>query len=189
VAEIEFFSMLSGHGAPLPVRLWQSMLSFFMALLSYRVIATVLDRAAIGFSPLLCSKKQSSSYLFDRSMVRMPQVDVSMLQAALVGYQHQLSEVNRRISEIQGKLGGRRGTVAAPLATNGAAPKRVLSPAARKRIAAAQKKRWAAFHANRAKPAKNTAKKRTLAPEVKARLAANLAKARAARAAKKAATA
>jgi hypothetical protein len=62
-----------------------------------------------------------------------------------------------------------------------------MSAAAKKRIAAGQKKRWAAFHANDTKPvaAKKAAPKRKMSPERKAALVANLAKARAARAAKR----
>jgi hypothetical protein len=65
-----------------------------------------------------------------------------------------------------------------------------LSPAAKKRIALAQKRRWAAFHAKQAAPAKKDAPKRKLSAAAKAKLLANLAKARAVRAEKaKAATA
>jgi hypothetical protein len=68
--------------------------------------------------------------------------DLSTLQMALVGYQLEKQRIEVRIQEIQAKLKGK--PVVLP---NGAAKpegvKRVLSPAARKRIAAAQKKRWA----------------------------------------------
>jgi cell division septum initiation protein DivIVA len=61
---------------------------------------------------------------------------------ALVGYQVEKQRIEARIQEIQAKLKGKT------IASTGAAAKpegvkRVLSPAARKRIAAAQKKRWA----------------------------------------------
>lgn len=64
---------------------------------------------------------------------------------ALVGYQMERQKIDEKIREIQSRIGGKR-VAAAPA---GAAPakargtKRVLSPEARKRIAAAQKKRWA----------------------------------------------
>ena len=68
--------------------------------------------------------------------------DLSTLQMALVGYQLEKQRIEARIQEIQAKLKGK--VVAAPAAAGKPeAVKRVLSPAARKRIAAAQKKRWA----------------------------------------------
>jgi len=108
--------------------------------------------------------------------------DSSTLQAALVGYQHQLTTIVQKIAEIRRGLGGR----ATSLAATGVSPKRVLSAAARKRIAAAQRARWAKFHAEKSAVPKQKAK-RKLSAERKAALAANLAKARAARAAKAAA--
>jgi hypothetical protein len=66
-------------------------------------------------------------------------IDDATLQMALIGYQAELSRIEQRMAEIRGQLGG-------PVAAQEAAPKRVLSIAARARMAAAQKKRWAAFH-------------------------------------------
>jgi DNA-binding protein HU-beta len=79
--------------------------------------------------------------------------------------------------------------------------KRTMSAAARKRIANAQKLRWAKFRKSAEKPAavakkatvkkaapkaaKKTAPKRKISAAAKANLVANLAKARAAKAAKK----
>lgn len=71
--------------------------------------------------------------------------DLHTLQMALVGYQMERQKIDEKIREIQSRLGGRRAAMPAP-AGGGAAKKvvkRVLSPEARKRIAAAQKKRWA----------------------------------------------
>jgi len=71
--------------------------------------------------------------------------DLVMLQMALIGYQHEREKLDSKIQELQARLKGKR----APSSEASAAPaksagkKRVLSPAARKRIAAAQKKRWA----------------------------------------------
>ena len=69
-------------------------------------------------------------------------IDDATLQMALIGYQAELSRIERQMAEIRGLLGGRVDPVVAKKAT----PKRVLSVAARARIAAGQKKRWAAFH-------------------------------------------
>jgi hypothetical protein len=110
--------------------------------------------------------------------------DPSTPQATLVGYQHQLMAITQKIAEIRRRLAGH----ATPLALNGTMPKRVLSAAARKRIAAAQRARWAKFHAERA-AAPNQKAKRKMSAERRAALATNLAKARAARAAKRAAAA
>jgi hypothetical protein len=113
------------------------------------------------------------------------QVDTSTLQAALIGYQSQLTYITEKIREIRLRLGARAATDGGGGFPDPFRAKRVLSAAARKRIADAQKKRWAAFHAQSRTPAKKGAmKKRTLSPEAKAKLAANLAKARATRAAK-----
>jgi hypothetical protein len=116
----------------------------------------------------------------------MARVDASILQAALIGYQHRLAELNGNISEIQKKLGGRGNIVAVSITADGSRPRRTMSAAGRRRIAAAQKARWQKFHAEHRKPAKRAAAKRPMSPERKVALVANLAKARAARAAKKA---
>ena len=72
--------------------------------------------------------------------------DVSTLQMALVGYQIEQQKIEAKIREIQAQLKGRTTSVssASPAPSEKPARKRrELSPAARKRIAAAQKKRWA----------------------------------------------
>ena len=71
--------------------------------------------------------------------------DVSLLQAALVGYQSQIAEMEKAMAEIRHKIG------ASPVQTpNGSNAKRKLSAAARKRISAAQKKRWAEYNKQKA---------------------------------------
>ena len=70
--------------------------------------------------------------------------DPSTLQMALVGYQIEKQKIEDKIREIQAQLKGKHvALTGAAGETVAAGPKRVLSPAARKRIAAAQKKRWA----------------------------------------------
>ena len=66
-----------------------------------------------------------------------------MLRAALVGYQYQLSYVASKMAEIQKQIGGKHVSASAEPIVK----RRALSAAARRRIGAAQKKRWAAFHA------------------------------------------
>jgi len=70
--------------------------------------------------------------------------DLTTLQMALVGYQMERQKIDDQIRRIEAQLKGKR----VPLSSAAAAPakpaaRRVLSVAARARIAAAQKKRWA----------------------------------------------
>jgi hypothetical protein len=67
-----------------------------------------------------------------------------MLEMALVGYEIEKQKIDQKIAEIRAKLGGRRGASAAAEEPKGTRRKRVLSPEARRRIALAQRKRWAA---------------------------------------------
>lgn len=65
-----------------------------------------------------------------------------MLQMALVGYQSERQKIDDKIRQIEARLKGRHtGSASGEAKPKGI--KRVLSPEARKRIAAAQKKRWA----------------------------------------------
>ncbi len=75
-----------------------------------------------------------------------PSSDPTMLAMALVGYEIEKHKIEDKIREIRGRLGGRTATATsgAPAAAKGGPRrKRTLSVAARKRIAAAQRKRWA----------------------------------------------
>ncbi len=70
--------------------------------------------------------------------------DLTTLQMALVGYQIERDKIDAKIREIQTRLKGKHVPLpSADVEKKAPAPKRVLSPAARRRIAAAQKKRWA----------------------------------------------
>jgi hypothetical protein len=74
-----------------------------------------------------------------------------VLEAALQGLQAQQKRLEEQIGQVKSMLGIRLGR---PLKTHVASaspavrprPKKVMSAAGRRRIAAAQKKRWAAFH-------------------------------------------
>ena len=74
-----------------------------------------------------------------------------ILEAALQGLESQRHKLEEQIAQVRSMLGGRAGKPAkAPVwvssANGGGTPKkRILSPEARQRIAAAQKKRWAAY--------------------------------------------
>jgi hypothetical protein len=75
----------------------------------------------------------------------MKTTDKALLEAALIGYRHQAEEIAEKIADIRRELGG-KSPVAAPKAAPAPGKKRAMSAAARKRIAAAQKKRWAEYH-------------------------------------------
>jgi hypothetical protein len=74
------------------------------------------------------------------------QSDTSLLQAALVGYQSKLAEIEQAMADIRKKLGTRT----SPAAAGTPRKRRDLSAAARKRISAAQKKRWAEYKKQKA---------------------------------------
>src|SRR5262249_7508524 len=70
--------------------------------------------------------------------------DLTTLQMALIGYQAERQRIEDKIQELQGRLGGKaESTTSSPAGAKTGRKKRVLSAAARARIAAAQKKRWA----------------------------------------------
>ncbi len=98
-------------------------------------------------------------------------IDSEILRAALIGYESQLASLDEKISAIRTQLNPAEsltGSPAAPPST-----KRVLSAGARRRIAAAQRKRWAALRAQ-SKQAATTApaKKSRISPEARKRIIA-----------------
>jgi len=80
--------------------------------------------------------------------------DLTTLQMALVGYQIEKQKIEDKIREIQSALKGKRVILPSAAAGHKTGVKRVLSPAARRRIAAAQKKRWAEHRRRAAQAAK-----------------------------------
>ena len=80
--------------------------------------------------------------------------DSSTLQMALVGYQVEKEKIEGKIKEIEAQLRGKQAPVSLTTAKPETKGKRFLSPAARKRIAAAQKKRWAEHRKRAAQAAK-----------------------------------
>jgi hypothetical protein len=70
--------------------------------------------------------------------------DQSLLQAALIGYQHQRDQIDQKMAELRQQLGAKTtGVKTTATEAPGTPGKRFVSPAARKRMAAAQRKRWA----------------------------------------------
>jgi len=88
--------------------------------------------------------------------------DAELLQAALAGYQHQYEVLGQRIAEITRQLGGRT----ARLDVAGDRPKRVMSEETRRRMAAAQQRRWAGV-----KGSGGAKKKRNMSAEGRERIA------------------
>ena len=80
--------------------------------------------------------------------------NLATLQMALVGYQVEKQRIEDSIRAIQDQLKGRRVSLASSRGQKAPGTKRVLSPAARKRIGAAQKKRWAEHRRRAAQAAK-----------------------------------
>jgi hypothetical protein len=76
--------------------------------------------------------------------------DSGFLQAALIGYQVEKEKIDAKILEVQALLSGKTAPVVVAKTGGKGGGKRQMSPAARARIAAAQKKRWAEFHKNQA---------------------------------------
>ena len=74
--------------------------------------------------------------------------DPLILEAALEGLELQKKRIENQILEIQARLGRRSGVNG----ENGGSAKRHLSSEARKRIAVAQKKRWAEYRKSNAGP-------------------------------------
>jgi hypothetical protein len=111
----------------------------------------------------------------------MKQIDRATLEMALIGYEAERQKIAAAMAAIRKQVDGH---VAAPAVSGARKPRRVMSAAARRRIAAAQRKRWAAFYAEQKSGSAKTAPKRKVSAAAKTRLAANLAKARAARAAR-----
>jgi hypothetical protein len=97
----------------------------------------------------------------------MAKVDNTLLEMAIVGYQHEVERISGKIADIKEQLGQRgpgrpKGTAAAPVSATAPdhdAPvkRRTMSAAGRARIAAAQRARWAAQKKQQAQPAKPAA--------------------------------
>ena len=75
-------------------------------------------------------------------------IDPMFLNAALEGLELQRERIDEQLQHVKSLLGGKkpRAVPAAAAVKSKPAAKRTLSATARKRIAKAQKKRWAAYH-------------------------------------------
>jgi len=77
-----------------------------------------------------------------------------ILAAALQGLEAQREKLDQQISQVRALIGRRPGRPGGGLDHSAGSPvarkKRILTPEARKRIAAAQKRRWAALRKSQA---------------------------------------
>jgi hypothetical protein len=80
--------------------------------------------------------------------------DASFLTAALEGLELQRRRIEEQIEQVRNMLGGRRVRLSGGAFSAKPARKRQLSPEARKRIAMAQKRRWAEYRKKQAAQAK-----------------------------------
>jgi hypothetical protein len=97
-------------------------------------------------------------------------IDRSLLEAALVGFGHKLGDVTLQIDEIKRMLGIRQ---AAAKPTKTQRRQKPLSAAARARIGAAQKARWAVQKKRKGQSAtvkQPTQKKRKISPDARKRM-------------------
>jgi len=108
----------------------------------------------------------------------------TVIEAAIVGFEHQKTQIDSQIAELRSMLSGNGSARTAAAPEVPARKRRKLSAAARKRIAAAQKVRWAKQRGESVKPAPVPKAKRKLSAARRAALIANLKKARRAKAAK-----
>jgi hypothetical protein len=69
----------------------------------------------------------------------MKQEDRGLLEAALLGYNQQVLDINAKITALNARL-----NIKSPSVKTGAHKRHRISPEGRARIAAAQRKRWAA---------------------------------------------
>jgi len=77
--------------------------------------------------------------------------DAQLLQMALIGFEAERQKIQSKIDEIKARIGGRRGRpAAAPTASPAPRTRGRMSAAARRRIGAAQKKRWAEYRKKKA---------------------------------------
>ena len=109
-------------------------------------------------------------------MPQPPKQDTELLEAALIGFQYKRDQVEQKITELRSQLGGRPVSAPDPIPAPGASATkpRTMSAAARKRIAMAQKKRWAAYKTGRGSKAAPAAKpkKRVISAAGRARIVA-----------------
>ncbi len=105
-------------------------------------------------------------------MARLPKQDTELLEAALAGFLYQKEQVERRIAELRARIGERPAPVSHASPVKSAPAGRSMSAVARRRIALAQKKRWAAYRAGNAKTPAAKPARRVISAAGRARIVA-----------------
>jgi hypothetical protein len=79
-------------------------------------------------------------------------IDNDIIGAAILGYETQLRSIEQKLAELRAQLRGKPVVKITRTAArkSGGSKKHAMSAAGRKRIAAAQRKRWAAFKKQKA---------------------------------------
>jgi hypothetical protein len=100
-----------------------------------------------------------------------PKLTDAIIEAAITGFEEQKRKIDEQIAELRSM---RAGSPAPSTSAPEKQPRRKMSAAGRKAIAAAQRKRWAEKKAGSATPAKaaKPAKKRVLSAEGRAAIVA-----------------
>jgi len=116
----------------------------------------------------------------------MPKLIPEIIAAAILGFEQQKRQIDSQISELRAMLSGGPAEPAAVTLESPARKRKKFSATARRKMALAQKARWAKIKGESAKPAPVLAPKpkRKLSAAAKAKLVTNLKKARAAKVAK-----
>jgi len=86
-------------------------------------------------------------------MARANVDDLTILQMALVGYESEKRKIEDKINELKARINGKR-IPAGHKVKKAPGTRRILSAAARARIAAAQKRRWREHRKRAAQAAK-----------------------------------
>ena len=128
----------------------------------------VFKKLALAYSPtkqaVLIQHQIHSSFTDQLPDSHMPQrLTQEIITAAIAGYEAQRRNIDSKIAELRNML--HRGHAAAPAGPS--KPKRKISLASRRRMASAQKKRWAAIkgHPQASSPAAAHRPKRRISEE------------------------
>ena len=89
-------------------------------------------------------------YGYGKEHMPVSKLNRNIIEAAIVGFEHQKTEMDRQISELRAMLTGPAETAATPEAAPGKRKKR--SAAVRRKMALAQKARWEKIKGESAKP-------------------------------------
>lgn len=112
-----------------------------MSLLHSAVRLSRRHRQSLAVGAIIAVRVSENPPRLRSHMPRGKQLDPSILQAALAGLEFQRQRLDQQIAKVEGLLAPARRKPTA--AQEPAKPRRTMSLAARRRISAAQKRRWA----------------------------------------------